>query len=43
MDRAYDSNAVRKDWADCSIEPIVPARKKQPVCYASGRTQTAAL
>jgi transposase len=27
MDRAYDSNAVRKDLADDGIEPIVPARK----------------
>jgi hypothetical protein len=27
MDRAYDSNAVRKDLAECGIEPIVPARK----------------
>ena len=27
MDRAYDSNAVRKNLADCGIAPIVPARK----------------
>jgi transposase len=27
LDRAYDSNQVRKDLAACGIEPIVPARK----------------
>jgi transposase len=27
LDRAYDSNAIRKDLADRGIEPIIPARK----------------
>jgi transposase len=27
LDRAYDSNTIRKDLADRGIEPIIPARK----------------
>jgi transposase len=27
MDRAYDSNVVRKNLAECGIEPIIPARR----------------
>jgi transposase len=38
MDRAYDSNAVRKDLADGGIEPIVPARKNnQRATHQDGR------
>lgn len=39
MDRAYDSNAIRKDLADCGIAPVVPARKNnQRATHQDGRT-----
>jgi transposase len=38
LDRAYDSNTIRKDLADRGIEPIIPARKNnQRATHQDGR------